>query len=87
LDNLIEEEDGNAEFDLVVHPEKQPSLNSPVSVQSGRARKLTYQEEPLRGADHLLKASYNPFAIEHGKDNDFEQEEDDLILVADPTRH
>ena len=79
MDNLIEEEDGNAEFDLVVHPEKQPS---PVSVQSGRARKLTYQEEP---ADHLLKASYNPFAIDQGKDNDFEQEEDGLILVADPT--
>jgi hypothetical protein len=89
MENLIEEEDGNAEFDLVVHPEKQPSLKSPVSsVQSGRARKLTYQEEPMRGADNLLKASYNPFAIDHAKDNDSEneeQEEDDLILVTDPT--
>lgn len=54
-------------------------------MQSGRARKLTYQEEPHRGADHLLKASYNPFAFDNGKENDFEQEEDDLILVADPT--
>jgi hypothetical protein len=74
MENLIEEEDGNAEFDLVVHPEKQPSLKSPVSsVQSGRARKLTYQEEPMTGADHLLKASYNPFAIDHAKGNDSEE--------------
>lgn len=61
-------------------------MNSPLSVNSGRARKLTYQDKPLRGSDHLLKASYNPFAIDLGKDNDFEQEEDDLILVADPAR-
>ena len=40
----------------------------------------------MRGPDHLLKASYNPFAVDHAKDNDSEeQEDDDLILVADPT--
>ncbi len=51
---MIEEEDGNAEFDFVVHPDKQ-SPSSGNAICGGR--KLSLQE------DRKLKESYNPFAM------------------------
>ena len=49
---MEEEEDGNAEFSLVVHPEKESNhKGTRISPHN------TMQREPL-----TLKASYNPFA-------------------------